>query len=260
MPNIFLVLTLISAALVQAEKPKPHDSLFSFDNTIPIIIVGGEWKTVLLFNNTNDQSVTFPISFFNQNGPWSLPLNGLGTLDDYQVSLPAQGSQRIEIDYSGDTQVGFGMVQVPCSTDPGMTCGGVGGYLMLRNHNAARAQDFEVSYQFGTQTPGEVQQFMFDQSNFAQMVVNLTNTCYQSFCQNTTVKLEALDESGTPFFVTIETLAPGEVKILNFAQLSQSTWNRVGMLKISDPDQQVVVSGHRINETGSFTPLVSYNY
>ena len=91
------------------------------------------------------------------------------------------------------------------------------------------------------------------------MVVNLANTCYQSFCDPTTVTLEIFDEGGTRFYVNAATVAPGEVKIVNFAQVDQSTWNRVGMLQLTGV-ARIVVSGHRINETGSFTPLVSYDY
>jgi hypothetical protein len=53
---------------------------------------------------------------------------------------------------------------------------------------------------------------------------------------------------------------PGEVKILNIAQMSSATWNRVGMVRVTSPLDGIMVSGHRINNTGSFTPLVSYNY
>jgi hypothetical protein len=53
---------------------------------------------------------------------------------------------------------------------------------------------------------------------------------------------------------------PGEVKILNIAQMSSATWNRIGMVRVSSTLDGIMVSGHRINDTGSFTPLVSYNY
>jgi hypothetical protein len=103
---------------------------------------------------------------------------------------------------------------------------------------------------------------MFDQSNYAQMVLNLTNTCIQDFCASLTqtATIEIFDENGKQFYVAAETLMPGEVRILNIAQMSSATYNLIGMVRVSSTLDGVMVSGHRINETGSFTPLVSYNY
>ena len=106
---------------------------------------------------------------------------------------------------------------------------------------------------------GSPQQFVFDQSNFAQMVVNLTNYCVESFCDGETVTIEIFDESGKRFFDDTETISPSEVRIINFAELSSQTWNKVGMVRLSGGND-IAVTGHRINETGSFTPLYSYNY
>jgi hypothetical protein len=50
------------------------------------------------------------------------------------------------------------------------------------------------------------------------------------------------------------------ITILNIAQMSTTTWNRIGMVRVSCAVDGIMVSGHRINDTGSFTPLVSYNY
>ncbi len=50
-----------------------------------------------------------------------------------------------------------------------------------------------------------------------------------------------------------------EVKILNLAQLSMTTWNRLGTIRVVSSASDLVVSGHRINETGSFTPLTPFS-
>jgi hypothetical protein len=219
--------------------------------------VGGEWTTVVVFNNTNDLPVQFPVSFLNKDGPWPVSIKGLGTFSTYNVSLAAKGSQRIELTYSGsDTLVGFAITNVPCGDQ---LCGGVGGYVLLRNHNAKRQQDFEVSYQLTDGFASSPQEFLFDQSNFAQMVLNLTNTCVDSFCGSSTVTIEIFDENGQRFYLDTFDMNAAEVKIMNFAQISMDTWNKVGMVRLTGANQ-IVVSGHRINETGSFTPITAYGY
>lgn len=255
----------VSAALLFAAKPKSHDSAAPGNDTIPIIILGGEWTTTIMFNNTNDVAASFPLYFYNQDGQWTVPVHGYGNVNTLNISLPARGTLKLEFDYSAPaTSIGFAMVKVPCGFDPGQYCAGVGAYAILRNHNSARQQDFEDSYPLGQSTALSPQQFLFDQSDNAQIVLNLTNTCIQDFCadliQGPNVTIETFDENGNRFYVDAETVAPGEVKILNIAQMSSATWNRVGMVRVSSALDGIMVTGHRINETGSFTPLVSYNY
>ena len=50
-----------------------------------------------------------------------------------------------------------------------------------------------------------------------------------------------------------------EVKILNLAQLSMTTWNRLGTIRVISSSFDFVVSGHRTNATGSFTPLTPFS-
>src|ERR1700730_7774317 len=90
----------LSLAAADSKKLKPRDTISPGDEIIPIIILGGEWTTVIVLNNTNDVPVLFPITFFNQNGPWALPIKGLGTLSLYTVELPPRGTLRLEFDYS----------------------------------------------------------------------------------------------------------------------------------------------------------------
>lgn len=237
---------------------KPHSNTSTDSSIIPVIIVGGEWTTSIVFNNTIDADIQFPVSFFSQGFDWELPVTDVGPASQLTISLPARGSTRIDFDYSSnEAAIGFAIVDQPCDSDG--NCDGVGAYTVLRNHNPARKQDFEVSYQLGSTLGGDPQQFMFDQSNYTQMVVNLTNTCLASSCETAAVRIELLDENGDRFFLDTEDLGPGEVKILNFAQMSSATWNHVGMIHFSGTND-IVITGHRINETGSFTPLHSYNY
>jgi hypothetical protein len=255
----------VSTALLFAAKPKPHDSAGPGNDTIPIIILGGEWTTTIMFNNTNDVAASFPLYFYNQDGQWTVPVHGYGNVNTLNISLPARGTLKLEFDYSAPaTSIGFAMVNVPCGFDPGQYCAGVGAYAILRNHNSARQQDFEDSYPLGQSTALSPQQFLFDQSDNGQIVLNLTNTCIQDFCadliQGPNATIEIFDENGNRFYVDAETVASGEVKILNIAQMSSATWNRIGMVRVSSAVDGIMVSGHRINETGSFTPLVSYNY
>jgi hypothetical protein len=237
---------------------KPHSNTGSDSSIIPVLILGGEWTASIVFNNTLDAEIKFPVTFYTQGQEWELPVRDVGSASQLSLDLPPLGSVRIDFDYSADqAAVGFAIVDQPC--DSAGNCGGVGAYTVLRNHNAARAQDFEVSYQLGSTLGGDPQIYMFDQSSYSQMVVNLTNACVASDCATSSVTLELLDENGGKFFQDTEELAPGEVKILNFAQMSSTTWNYVGLIRLSGTDN-IVVTGHRINETGSFTPLHSYNY
>jgi hypothetical protein len=261
-----LIPVCVNAALLFAAKPTPHDSSGPGYDAIPIIILGGEWTTTIMFNNTNEVPFSFPLTFYNQGGQWTVPITGYGNVSLLNISLPALGTLKLEFDYSSAaTSVGFAVVNVPCQGfNPGQYCAGVGAYAILRNHNAARAQDFEDNYPLGQSTALSPQQFMFDQSDNAQMVLNLTNTCVQDFCsgliQGPNATIEIFDENGVRFYVDAETVMPGEVMILNIAQMSSATWNRIGMVRVTSPLDGIMVSGHRINNTGSFTPLVSYNY
>jgi hypothetical protein len=215
-----LILVCVSAALLFAAKPKPHDSSGPGNDTIPIIILGGEWTTTIMFNNTNDVAVSFPLNFYNQDGQWTVPIQGYGNVNALTISLPARGTLKLEFDYSSaSTSVGFAMVNVSCGFNPGQYCAGVGAYALLRNHNSARAQDFEDNYPLGQSTALSPQQFMFDQSNNAQMVLNLTNTCIQDFCagliDGPNVTIEIFDQNGNQFYVDAETVMPGQVAILS---------------------------------------------
>ena len=229
------------------------------DDIIPIILLGGEWNTVIVFNNTNDVAVQFPLNFYSEGQPWKVAITGVGTSNTYTITIPPRGTQRLEFDYSGDTKVGFANIDVPCGFGPGEYCGGVGTYALLRNHNLASAQDFEVAYQLGSTLAPSQQQFLFDQSDFAQMVLNLTNYCTDSFCRTTTVTVQIFDQNGQRFYVDTVDIAPATVKIVNIAQLSSTTWNKVGMIRLLGVGD-IAVTGHRINSTGSFTPIYSYDY
>jgi hypothetical protein len=229
------------------------------DDIIPIIILGGEWNTVIVFNNTNDLPVEFPLSFFSQGKPWAPPLKGGGNSSMYTIDIPARGTRRLEFDYSGDTVVGFGTIDVPCNFGPGQYCAGVGVYTLLRNHNSARAQDFEVAYQLGSTLAPSPQSFLFDQTDSAQIVLNLTNYCNYSFCTTATVTIQVFDETGQQFYLNTVNVAPRSVTIVNIAQLSSQTWNRAGMIRLLGTNY-IVVTGHRVNATGSFTALYSYDY
>jgi len=262
--KLFLI-SVLASGLLFAATSKPRDSAEPGNDTIPIIILGGEWTSAIMLNNTNDVAASFPMYFYNQDGQWTVPLKGYGNVNTLSISLPARGTLKLEFeDSSPSASVGWAMVNVPCGFDPGQYCAGVGAYAILRNHNSARQQDFEVNYPLGQSTALSPQQFMFDQSNNAQMVLNLTNTCIQSFCgdliDGPNVTIEIFDESGNRFYSDVETVTPGQVTILNIAQMSSATWNRIGMVRITSALDQIMVSGHRINDTGSFTPLVSYNY
>jgi hypothetical protein len=70
---------------------------------------------------------------------------------------------------------------------------------------------------------------------------------------------EPQTDSGAQVFVDIVDVPPRSVRIVNFAHLSQATWQVFGMLQVTGGDE-LVLSGHRINKTGSFTPLMSFDY
>ncbi len=68
-----------------------------------------------MFNNTNDVPVSFPLTFYNQGGQWTVPMAGYGNVSALNISLPALGTLKLEFDYSSAaTSVGFATVNVPC--------------------------------------------------------------------------------------------------------------------------------------------------
>jgi len=91
------------------------------------------------------------------------------------------------------------------------------------------------------------------------MVVNITNYCNYSFCDTQTVTLIVRDANGQQVYVDVVDVPPNSVRIVNFAVRSQTTWNVFGMLQVTG-GADIVLSGHRINPTGSFTPLMSFDY
>ena len=264
-PQVHVGKPLLRAAKPRVSAGRPHvkleprDVILAANDTVPIMILGGEWTTTIIFNNTDDVPEDFSVTFYNPDGEWVLPVVDVGDTSSLDVSLPARGTLKIQFDYHASSpSLGYALASIQCPTLD--SCPGIVGYAFLRNHNALRAQDFEVTYPLGQSTVSSLQHFLFDQDNFAQMVVNLTNTCVFDGCDAAAVAIDVYDENGDRFFIHDETVGQGETKILNFAQMSSTTWNRVGVIRISSSIDGVVVSGHRINETGSFTPLLPYFY
>ena len=257
--RLLFAFMLITSAVHAAEN-KSRDLVGPGDDIVPLVIVGGEWQTTLVFNNTNELPVSFPIQFFREGQPWAVTVQGAGTFSTYNITLGARGSIRMVLQaQNSDTLVGFARLDVPCGFGDNETCGDVGVHAFLKNHNPARPQDFEVNYQPATILTFDDQHFVFDQTEFAQMVVNITNYCNYSFCDTQTVTLIVRDANGQQAYVDVVDVPPNSVRIVNFAQRSQATWNVSGMLHVTGGDD-IVLSGHRINPTGSFTPLMSFDY
>ena len=91
--------------------------------------------------------------------------------------------------------------------------------------------------------------------NYGETVLNFTNLNEQKKVFPVTVYSDdgAVIANGT---MTVGGYAVG---VLNFAQADSGTWNRFGWIEIGTDDKKLILSGHRINETGSFTPLYSYD-
>ena len=236
----------------------PHALFISVEDYIPILILGGEWTSSIVISNYSGLPLELPLKFYTKGGPWTVRVKGKGTGSAFTYSLPIAATVKIEFEGLGTTaEVGWAELDVFECTPSFSPCLEIGAYALLRNHNPLRAQDFEVSYQALGRSNEHV--FLFDQTAFSQMVLNLINACTFSFCSDSTVALSVLDENGQAIYSRVETIAPMEVKILNLAQLSMTTWNRLGTIRVVSSGFDLVVSGHRINETGSFTPLTPFS-
>src|ERR1700722_9098051 len=106
-----LVLAVLAGALTTSSllgadmKPvaaKPKVVVFSGDNVFPHVVDGGLWKTTFKFVNLENHTVTFTLSFFDDNGnPLELPilansvLSG-GYFTSIAFSLPTATSTTLE--------------------------------------------------------------------------------------------------------------------------------------------------------------------
>ena len=218
---------------------------------LPQVISGGEWTTTISLNNRNDVPVVIKISFYDAAGKaWAAPVEGKGKVSTVSVTVVGNGSAQLRIsEVTNTTTAGWAYVDIPCST--GATCGNVAASVALRNRNALRAQDFELSYP--ALAPDTEWILPFDQSAYQQMVVTVTHaSTYETTKGSVTLSLR--DESGNRVWSKVlDFPAKGSV-IYNVAQDAKETWLKTGTLEISST-RYMVVSALRINETGSFTPI-----
>jgi|GEM_PF-2104250 len=266
MKNTVLILSLTGLFLffvgnVSAETPVLSDYKYEI---APHIIAGGEWRSEVIL--TNHAASPRPVAFigFKQDGTrweWSLPhfqnevvSSGFQTLTYYRSTLAPGETRVIRFDRQGDAEYGWAAFLSCFEID---RCGDVSGYVLLRNHNSERQQDFELSYPF-TDRLSTKHTMLFDQTNWSQMVLNLTNAADTVAWETATVvTITVTNEIGATVFQKDYSLPKSGTAIVNMAHETESLWGVRGRvdIRIKSGYAPLLVTGIRINETGSFTPV-----
>lgn len=251
-------LDLSAREAVKAVNPNAA-YISTFKAVVPQIIVGGEWQTVIVLHNRLDLARKVTVEFFKSDGSvWNLPLPEFYRNTDQEMETTLRPGETRYIPFSssaGSATFGFGIFDFPCEGSG--NCGQIAGNVFLRNHNPARLQDFELSYHL-TETEDEMV-MPFDQTNWGQVVMNLS--CGDDWggywLSDTLYEVTIYDELNAVKFQKDYFLKAGASIIVNFAHESQTTWNVRGRLqvRVKAGSTGVVLSGLRINDTGSFTPI-----
>jgi hypothetical protein len=104
---------------------------------------------------------------------------------------------------------------------------------------------------------------LFDQGNWGQMVLNITNAADTVFWEtDTTVEVVVYGEAGNEIFRRDYDLPKGGTRIINMAHETESLWHMRGRVnvRVKSGYAPILLTGIRINETGSFTPVQSMAY
>ena len=234
------------------------DSAGAYFNILPIVMTGEEWTTTILLSNPGDIQTTFKGSFYKDGSPWQVAIETDQTCNPcvpsavWNFVLAPKASFRFQVGQTENTEVGYLELYGLESASKSVTA-----QSMLRNHHPLRAQDFEIAYQVAPLLDSGPKLMAFDQANWGQVVTNLTNSSDSKISVEFTVQWS----DGKTENVGQFDLQPRSVRIFNFAKIFQSTWQRYGLLKVDYRYAMgVTVTGLRINESGSFTPLVPFNF
>lgn len=250
---------VIVSGLPVAASEFSRDSAGAYFSAVPVVITGGEWTTVIVVGNPGDAPATFTGTFYRDGAKWRVGIkptdgqcNPCQPTAEWRFTLASSASFRFELTKPESTEVGYLELYSVDSSAKAVTV-----QSFLRNHHPARAQDFEVTYQVAPLMDVGPKRIVFDQMNYSQVVVNVTNTGDNP--RALTFRVNWSD--GTSENIGHFEIAPHSVRIINFASSFKQTWNRYGLL-IADYGYSdgLTVTAHRINETGSFTPLVPFNF
>lgn len=249
---LFLFL-LLTATAFSAEYVSSQRSV------VPQIIVGGEWTTTIMLHNRINLPRTVTVRLIRSDASeWDLMMPHFHRNNNLlQTTLQPNESRYIHFSGGASTSFGYAIFGFPCEDSKNDICGDITGNVLLRNHNDARVQDFELSYNL-TETK-KIMTIPFDQTNWGQVVMNLSNAHSHGNLYDTVYEVTVYDELNTIKFRKDYSLNAGTSIIVNMAHESQATWNVRGRLearvKTGRSSEAVLLSGLRINETGSFTPL-----
>lgn len=263
---VALCLAVFLSGAVLAETPKLDDYNKAF---VPHLIAGGEWNSEAIITNHADTPRDVAFLAFKQDGsPWGWNLPGFSTQTRpsgpfaatyYLTTLAAKETRSIKFEKDGDAEFGWAMLASCFTVD---RCGDLSGYILLRNHNPARMQDFELSYPFVDRLSTGATMF-FDQTNWSQMVLNIANAADTvPWETDATFDVKVFNETGAQVFQKDVFVKKGGTVIINMAHESQALWGVRGRVEVrlKSGNTYLFLTGIRINETGSFTPVSSMTF
>ena len=264
--RIFFLLALALTTSLFAESPK----LIEYGNYFaPHIIAGGEWQSEVVLTKHADVARSVAFYAWKQDGSpwvWDLPQFrnetrqvGPQNVQYYLTTLASKETRVIHFRREGDAE--YGWAYFPSCWDVDQ-CGDVSGYVLLRNHNPLRAQDFETSYPF-TDRQSKGFTMLFDQTNWAQMVLNLSNAADTvPWETDATFAVKIFNEAGAELYAKDVFLKKGGTTIINFAHESESLWGVRGRVEVRlrSGFTYMLLTGIRINDTGSFTPVQAMGF
>lgn len=196
--------------------------------------------------------VEFPLSFYGQDGrPLSISFVGRAGAATHRVSIPARGQVILEtpIETSGRTSVGWGAMDVPCSTASNDSCGLVAGVVTLRNRNPVRP-DFEATFSFRSSTDRTV--VPIDNAGGHGTVLFLLN---DSQFRTESVTVAFRDQSGTRILLDQFEVPVRNTLLVNVAERWPALSAMRGTADFVGERSSLIVIGLRINPTNSFAAV-----
>jgi hypothetical protein len=170
---------------------------------LPAVAFGGEWSTAIYFTNSSTSALSFPLSFFGDDGkPLDVPsLNGSSTT----VALRPGESKVVPVTSSGPETVGYAVAILPV---------GVSGYEVVRQTPANGGAPHETIGQFNVAGAG-FQSFSYDDSGSLVTLVALVNPNPVAV----TVAVTAFDASGAKIGEASFVLDPSTRRLVPVRQI-----------------------------------------
>lgn len=243
-------------AAKQKAKARRANLLFGLEDSLPQLVVGGEWTAILKVTNLGPESLTTAEAFFTDDSGNPLPLRGGGDVDfegsSYAFSLIGFAVLEIQLEALDDaTHLGWIFLENPDECLSGDVNCRLYAEITLKNSHPSRP-DFESV--FPMDSPSSYQMLLFDHRDGYSTYLYVVNwDTAPAFPE-----IQIYDDFGE-LIATIEdiTLPPEGSTLINLHVEVPETLGHYGAIVVTSPDGEdlFLVTALRLNPTNSFTPV-----